>query len=214
MAAQGTPSRPGLRAQPTPPVPAEERARTYVPKPIPADAVRVTGDDLLTDLFEAMSDLHFLAGAFEGADFVLDLALQKLPCAVGVLSLFDMNRREFVVVRQVGGDKSGLLYRLPEGNRVAQTAMRSGRAQLVPAAEAGLDGKWARIGVAPTSLACAPIEHGGRYLGLIELCNPIDGRPFSDSDGHALTYIGRQYGEFLAERSVVLEPETVMQGLA
>jgi GAF domain-containing protein len=186
------------------------------PRPSSPTGPRLTGDELLTDLFEAMAELHFLADAFEGADFVLAQAMEKLPCEVGLVSLFDMAKREYVVVRQAGGKRSGLLLRLPQHAKLPAMAMRYSRAVIVPDASRyrdPADQRWREIGVATRSLLCAPIELEGRYLGLIELCNPHDGQAFRESDGHALTYIGRQYAEFVADRGVVTEPERVLEGL-
>jgi hypothetical protein len=49
----------------------------------------------------------------------------------------------------------------------------------------------------------------GRFLGAIELLDPIDGAPFTDDEGHALSYIGEQFGEFVASRGVLLDPERI-----
>ena len=172
------------------------------------------GDELLTDLFEAISDLHFLSDAIEGADFVLALALEKLPAEIGLVSLFDIDKREYVVVRQTGGMNNALLLRVSQRAKLPQKAMRSGRAVVVAETETEpevLDERWLEIGSTVRSIICAPVEVSGRYLGLIELANPHDGRAFKETDGHALTYIGRQYAEFVAERGVTLDPERVLE---
>jgi len=74
-----------------------------------------------------------------------------------------------------------------------------------------LDDRIRALGIQLTSVMVAPVEVSGRYLGLIELVNPADGRAFTEGDGHALTYIGEQYAEFVAERGVVLDPESVIE---
>ncbi|WP_437798643.1 GAF domain-containing protein [Sorangium sp. So ce693] len=175
---------------------------------------RLSGDDLIAELFEACSDLHFLQDTLAGADFILALTLDKIPCALGLVSLFDINRREFVVVRQYGG-KSALLARLSERAPLPLAAMRSRRAVVVPDAakdERVIDERWKAIGVELRSVICAPVELAGRYLGLLEIGNPLDGKPFSESDGNALTYIGQQFAEFVGARGVVLEPGLVTAG--
>ncbi|AGP33661.1 GAF domain-containing protein [Sorangium cellulosum] len=175
---------------------------------------RLSGDDLIAELFEACSDLHFLHDTLAGADFILALTLDKIPCALGLVSLFDINRREFVVVRQYGG-KSALLARLSERAPLALAAMRSRRAVVVPDAsrdERVMDDRWKAIGVELRSVICAPVELAGRYLGLLEIGNPLDGKPFSESDGNALTYIGQQFAEFVGARGVVLDPGLVTAG--
>ncbi|MBW2522987.1 MAG: GAF domain-containing protein [Deltaproteobacteria bacterium] len=194
----------------------EQRARTIPPRPSSPGGPRLGGDDLLTDLFEAMAELHFLRDALEGADFVLALALEKLPCEAGLVSLFDINRRQYVIVRQAGGERSGLLLRLSQRAKLAQQAMRFARAIVVEDATATpelVDERWEQIGVVPRSLLCAPVELSGRYLGLIELANPQDGVAFKETDGHAVTYIGRQFAEFVADRGVIVDPDIVLEDI-
>lgn len=186
------------------------------PRPASGKGPRLASDELLTDLFEAMAELGFLEDAFSGADFVLAAALEKLPCEVGLVSLFDMSRREYVVVRQVGGKRSALLMRLSQAAKVPLSAMRYGRAITVDDARRTrdpLDHRWEQMGVQLRYLLCAPVELDGRYLGLVELANPKDGKPFRESDGHAFTYVGQQYAEFVAARGVIVDPEAVLEGL-
>ena len=182
------------------------------PPPESMPGLRLEGEDLLTDMFEAVAELHYLNDALAGANFVLEVSLEKLPSRVGLVSLFDIDKREYVVVRQVGGKTSGLLLRLPERSELAKKAMRSGRAVIANGAELvdKIDGRWKEIGAPPKSLICAPVAIGGRYLGLIELADPFDGAVFKEADGHALTYIGKQYAEFLEERGVLIDPDAVV----
>jgi len=175
---------------------------------------RMAGDELIAELFEACGDLQFLRDSLEGADFVLTLALEKLPSEVGLVSLFDINRREFVVVRQAGGGRSIVLSRLPERAGLADPAMRKRSAIVVPVVAKeprAVDDRIRALGLEAKSLMVAPVEQSGRYLGLIELWNPVDGRAFTEGDGHALTYIGEQYAEFVAERGPLFDPETVLE---
>ncbi|MBW2457535.1 MAG: GAF domain-containing protein [Deltaproteobacteria bacterium] len=180
--------------------------------PVSKPGVRVGGEDLITDLFEAMSELHYLDDAQQGAAFVLTLAMEKLPSEAGLVSLFDIDTREFVVVKQTGGSKSGLLLRLSERAELQRKAMRSTKAIVLSKLDdsAKIDSRWDQIGVEPRSLICAPVERGGRYLGLVELANPLDGKNFSAADGNALEYIGEQFGEFLSERGVLIDPDEVV----
>jgi GAF domain-containing protein len=193
-----------------------ERASSLPPRPSVPDGLRLEGDDLLTDLFEAIGDLHFIADPLEGADFVLSVALERLPSEVGLVSFFDIDRRQFVVVRQTGGEKSVLLQRVSEKATLIRRAMRSSCALVVGDSDGDrgvLDARWAAMGHSPATLICAPVQNHGRYLGLIELANPHDGAPYSASDGHALSYIGEQFAEFMANRTIDLNPELVLAGL-
>lgn len=210
--AEATPKKADAAAKP-----AAAKADKPAPKPVkPAPArKRLSGDDLIAELFEAFSDLHFLRDALEGAEFTLSVTLEKIPSEVGIVSLYDIDKREFVVVRQHGGEKSALLHRLPERSPIAHAAMRSRRAVVVADARTDrrpADDRWTKaIGVDLVSYVCAPVEQGGRYIGLIELANPLDGGRFTDGDGHALTYIGEQFAEFVSQRGILLDPEHVLE---
>jgi hypothetical protein len=201
----------------TPP-PAAERPRSTPPpanrrsNPPPAGS-RVSGDDLLAELFEAFCDLHFLRDSLEGADFIVSLIHEKLPCEVCLVSLFDIDKREFVVVRQNGGRASVLLQRQPDRAAIPLAAHRGRRAVVVRDAASDprvLDARWKALGVELKSYVAAPVELAGRYLGLIELANPLDGGRFTESDGNALTYIGQQFGEFVGQHGVIVDAESVV----
>ena len=131
------------------------------------------------------------------------------------MSLFDINKREFVLVRQSGGPRSAVLARISEKAPIALAAMRTHQAIVLADAKAderAHDERWKTMGVELKSLICAPVEVGGRYLGLIELANPLDNRAFTDGDGHALTYIGQQFAEFVATHGTITDPEQILQG--
>jgi GAF domain-containing protein len=115
-------------------------------------------------------------------------------------------------VHQTGGSKSALLARISERADLQRRAMRGNQAIIVDAKKNPemIDPRWHEIGVEAKSILCAPVVHGGRYLGLIELCNPHDGKAFKESDGHALTYIGNQFGQYLNERGILLDPEAIL----
>ncbi len=174
-------------------------------------SVRPSGDDLIGDLFEAMHDLHFLADAIEGAQFALRLALEKIPCDAGIAHLFDINKREFVVVHVAGGaERAVLMTRTSDRDLLVAESMRRRRAlTILEADERTKAERWQRAGVPVRTLLVAPVELAGRFLGLLELANPSDGDPFTEAEAHALTYIGEQLGEFVATRGVLLDAERV-----
>ncbi|MFO0547405.1 MAG: hypothetical protein U0271_03400 [Polyangiaceae bacterium] len=182
------------------------------------NATRKAGDDLITDLFEACSDLSFVHEPLEGAEFVINLVFENIPSLVVLVSFFDINTREFVVVRQgitTGeGEQLGnaVLTRASEFVTHLGKAMRVGRAAVLaaPATDAlAEDARWRALTLAPASYVIAPVLAGGRFLGLIEAANPVDGSPFSVGDAHAITYIAERFGEFLAQREIVVDPDRV-----
>ena len=157
-----------------------------------------------------MHDLHFLHDAVEGADFCLTLALEKIPSRVGLVHLYDIDRREFVVACARGpNNEVAILQRYPEGDAILAKAMRRQRAIVFAnAAEVNQFERYAIFGGAK-SLIVAPVMLSGRFLGAIELMDPLDGSPFSEDEGHALTYIGEQFAEFVSTRGVTVDPERI-----
>jgi len=191
-------------AAPAAPKPAASPAAAAKPASLRPPKPRATGEELLTELFEACADLGFLSDPLEGADFVLALSMEKIPSELGLVSFFDIDKKEFFVVRQSGGKTQSLGATLSEKSSLAQAAMRAKRAVVIPDAARdprAADARWKAIGVEPKSILCAPVEAGGRYLGLIELVNPEGASRYGTSEENALTYIGQQLAEFLAGQS-------------
>jgi hypothetical protein len=180
---------------------------------------RRSGDDLITDLFEACSDLAFLNDTLEAADFALALVLDSIPSTVALCSFFDINTREMVVVRQAVSPAftslpNVLTLRASEFTPLIAKTMRAGRSLVVPASDCGIfaeDARWRALGHAPRSAISTPVAAGGRYLGLIEVADPLDDSPFTEADGHALTYIGGQFSEYLAQREIDVTPERILR---
>jgi len=89
--------------------------------------------------------------------------------------------------------------------------MRKRRAVVVADAtetEAATNERYVLLGGA-RSLIVAPVMLAGRFLGAIELVNPLDGQPFTESDGNAITYMAEQFAEFVAARGVITDPERI-----
>lgn len=63
---------------------------------------RRAGEDLIGELFETMHDLHFMQGVADGAEFILAAVESIVPCDGVLIHVFDINTRQFVVVRAKG----------------------------------------------------------------------------------------------------------------
>jgi GAF domain-containing protein len=159
-----------------------------------------------------MHDLHFVQDAVAGGDFCLALALEKIPSQAGIVHLYDIDRREFLVTSTKGTNTQKLLLkRHPESDPLLLGAMRKRRSMVVADASTGDASKLERftaIGGAK-SLVIAPVMQAGRFLGAIELVNPNDGQPFTEDEGNALTYIAEQFAEFVANVGVITDPERI-----
>jgi hypothetical protein len=195
--------------------PQRKRASRIPPRPSQPPGPRTTGEALIGDMFEGISDLHYLNDAIEGADFVLMLALEKVPSEIGLVSLFDIDKREFVVVRQTGGFRNALLLRLAADSELAKRVMEAAEGEAVIVSDLAKepelrDARWKKIGTQPRSLVCASVRRAGRYLGLLELANPHDGKAYDEDDGHALAYLGSQFADFVEKHGVVLDPDVIL----
>jgi hypothetical protein len=193
---------------------AGERRPPSVPSVPAGPRTRVRGEDLIADLFEAMHDLHFVRDALEGGEFCLALAMEKLPCQAGIVHLYDIDKREFLIASTRGPGASKLLLRRhPENEPILIAATRKRRALVVEdgaQAEGAQAERYALFGGA-RSLLVAPVLLHGRLLGAIELLNPLDGQPFNESEGNALTYIAEQFAEFISSHGIVTDAERISQ---
>jgi hypothetical protein len=174
---------------------------------------RRAGEDLISELFESMHELHFARDIPGGADFVLGVLQQVLPCEAIVIQVFDINTRNFVVVRgRGGGAERAVLHRTPDSDSLTSEIMRRDRSRTYrPDGDARFSsGRWGAIGLPLREVLCGPVRQGGRYLGMIELANPQGGAPFHETEINALDYICEQFADFVASRPVVLDPDVIL----
>jgi hypothetical protein len=178
---------------------------------------RASGDELIANLFEAMHELNFARDVVEGGDYVLALALDMIPSRAGIVHLYDIDHREYVVACVAGIGVDPLLNRRhAENEPVLSAAMRKRRAMVM--ADATTDAsilaadRFATLGGA-TSVIISPVMKGGRFLGVLELVNPLDGIPFTDEEGNAVDYLAEQFGEFVATIGMQLDPARITRSV-
>lgn len=185
-----------------------------VPSDLPPPRRRKQGEDLISELFETMHDLHFVTDIVSGATFVLGVLQQLLPSEGAIVHVFDINTRHFVAVRAAGPAVTKvLLHRTHDTEPLFVEAMRRTRALRfadVTADERFVSERWERLGVKPKSVLCGPVQQAGRYLGLIELANPQGGDPYHEGESNALDYICEQFAEFIAARPIVVDADVVL----
>jgi len=181
---------------------------------IAVEGRRRAGEDLIGELFEIMHDLHFARDVAEGADFVLSVLEELLPCEGVLIHVFDVNTGHFVVVRAKGPEqRSVLLQRMSDQDPLVRSVMRSAHAVSVKnaAEDARFTGpRWQALGVTPRAVLCGGVQLGGRYLGLIEIANPHGDIPFHQSELNALDYICEQFAAFLSKKPIVLSADVVL----
>lgn len=170
------------------------------------------GDELIAELFESMHDLHFLLAPQEGAEFVLALSLEKFRSKAGIVQLYDINHREFVIVRAVGPKAQLVLGgRTAERDPLVNEIMkRRGPFALDVTKDPRVRaGRWAAIGAAPKVILASRVAQGGRFLGLIEITNPADGS-YDQSEINGLGYVAEHFADFVASCGLVFSSATSM----
>jgi GAF domain-containing protein len=182
-------------------------------RPRIAIARRRAGEDLISELFESMHELHFARDIAVGAEFVLGVIDQVIPCEATLIQVFDINTRNFVVVRGRGGSaRKALLHRTPDNDPLTSEIMRRERtrAYRTEGDARFSSGRWGVVGLPLREVLCGAVRQGGRYLGMIELANPQGGAPFHETEINALDYICEQFADFVASRPVVLDPDVIL----
>ena len=174
---------------------------------------RATGDELIANLFEAMHELQFARDVIEGGDYVLALALEMIPSRIALVHLYDIDRREYVVACVAGQGAEALLNRRhAESEPLLSAAMRKRRA--IVASDASTDEnvrsaeRFGVVGGAASAIV-SPVMQGGRFIGVIEVVNPLDGSPFTEDEGNAVDYISEQFGEFVSNHGMMLDPARI-----
>jgi len=181
--------------------------------PVPKTGARLSDDELITDLFEAAADLAFLRDAEEGADFVLNLVLEKFRSQAGMVQLYDINKREFVIMRAAGPHANLVLGgRTAERDPLVHEIMKRRRPYVLDVAKDGRvrAGRWAALGAHPKTILAAAVELHGQFLGIIEIANPIEGT-FSNAEVNGMAYLAERFAEFLAGRGIVFESDASLQ---
>jgi hypothetical protein len=184
-------------------------------RPRMAAVRRRAGEDLIGELFETMHDLHFMRGVTDGAEFMMAAVDSIVPCDGVLIHVFDINTRQFVVVRAKGpGTMQALMHRTPDSEPFIHGVMRrpgSVAIHDVASDPRVLGPRWDALGVKPTRALCGPVRQGGRYLGLLELVNPLGEAPFHQTEQNAIDYVCEQFAEFLVNRPIVLDPDVILR---
>jgi hypothetical protein len=176
---------------------------------------RRAGEDLIGELFETMHDLHFMHGVADGAEFMLAAVDSIVPCDGVLIQVFDINTRQFVVVRAKGpGAMQAMLHRTADNDPFFAAIMRRPGSVAIHDVQKDprlLGPRWDALGVTPQRALCGPVRQGGRYLGLLELANPLGDAPFHQTEQNAIDYVCEQFAEFLANRPIVVDADVILR---
>ncbi len=161
-------------------------------------------EDVLAEVFERVADLDRRDDRKGSLAFLLDLALEKVPCEAGSVFLARLGSQvlEFAVAR---GPRAQEILKLgltvPMGVGIAGFCARENVALAV--SDVDRDPRFHReiseaVGHETRSLLCAPIARAGRVLGAMELVNRRGAVPFGPLDLAVLSYLAHRAAELLA----------------
>jgi hypothetical protein len=191
-------------------IPSTEELEAAVPPP---SSQRVlASEELLGASFERMHELRYLPNVVAGAAYVLETLEELIPSDGALIHVFDIDTRQFIVVRALGPrSRELLLTRTPGVGSYLEEALRR-QTTSRSSSEDGLDGRaaWEALGLHIRWALCSPVHQHGRYLGAIELGRQSTSGDFNAGQIHALEYICEQFADFVADRPLDLTSESVL----
>jgi tetratricopeptide (TPR) repeat protein len=170
------------------------------------DGDRRSGDRLI-GLFEALHAVRCCTDAMEAAALVVQIARDALDAEAGLVHLYDIAAREYVVSAALGAHHQAVVgTRTPESDPLLERAQHETAAVTANRLGNGrmLAGERWRIVGAKRSVVCAPAQFDGVIYGAVELVDPKGRATFDVRDQDALTYVGERIAEFLAEHVPLL----------
>jgi diguanylate cyclase (GGDEF)-like protein len=167
--------------------------------------VEALGDALGTALCHGIEhDSEALAGFFARAT-------APVPCQLATLVLHDAAGHR-LVFRSSRAFEPGVIdgVRLPVGRGIAGWVARHRQAVRLDdaAADPRHDPTLARqTGLVPRGMLCVPLLHRGRLLGVVQVINRLDGRPFSEAEERLVQALADQASVAIANAQLYREVE-------
>lgn len=160
------------------------------------------GQNILEDIFLEIQAIHENNMTMEDTvNFVMDMAMEKVPADSGAVLFADVNGKELYFATARGPKSHEIMsFRVPMGTGISGFCAKQGVSLAI--SDAQRDPRFYRrineaTGYNVNSVVCAPIQHEGRVYGCIELMNRSGGSLFSSHEVNALTYIGKQFAEYI-----------------
>ncbi|MCA2980529.1 MAG: GAF domain-containing protein [Myxococcaceae bacterium] len=166
-----------------------------------------TAEDMLADVFMRIIDLNAKKDVVEAMQFVLALAMEKVPAEAGSVLQADLATGDLAFITATGPKAQELLRSkvvIPAGTGIAGFCSFEGVSVAVsdvqkdPRFYAAIGQK---IDYETRSLLCAPMMTHGRSFGCLQLINRKDGPQFAEHEVGVLAYLAHQAALFLNNRS-------------
>ncbi len=185
--------------QPTQPTPSAPLAppSTRPPAPAAKKQSRHRGDDLLSEAFDALSDMAFLSESSQATDFAAQVAKDLLHTPFIAISLYDIDRHELSIeCCDAAPAAKGRRLRVAKGETRSDVLLRG-----LPAVST----RWqpdALLNEAPIGPALlVSIALDRRLFGVLELHREMGEHEFEHDEEGAASYIAGQLAQFLADHS-------------
>jgi hypothetical protein len=119
------------------------------------------------------------------AIFAWTQVMERLPCQVGLVHLYDIDRREFVITNAQGSGANASSYFdvIPRANAMLSKAMRGETALVIVPRESVTSpiDRYQSLGGPVRSVIVAPAMQAGRFLGAMSFSIRLDGLPFTEA---------------------------------
>ncbi|MDX2009247.1 MAG: GAF domain-containing protein [Myxococcaceae bacterium] len=166
-----------------------------------------TAEDVLADVFMRITELNDKKDVADAMQFVLDLAMEKVPCEAGSVLQADLSSGDLSFITATGPKAKELLKSkvvIPVGTGIAGFCAFEGVSVAVsdvqkdPRFYAAIGEK---IDYETKSLLCAPMMTHGRSFGCLQLINRKGGPQFAEHEVGVLAYLAHQAALYLNNRS-------------
>lgn len=155
-------------------------------------------EDLLAEVFMRVVEMDKMASLEDAAKFVLDLALEKIPCEAGSVFKADGATGDLTFLHAFGPKAKELLNSkivIPAGAGIAGFCAAEGVSVAVSDAEK--DPRFyaevgERVGFQTRSMLCSPMMTHGRSFGCVQIINRKGGPSFQEYEVGLLSYLAHQ----------------------
>jgi hypothetical protein len=174
--------------------------------PSPTANQRALAEEVLADIFLRVVELDRMTEVEQAMNFVLDLALEKVPCESGSVFRADGTNGDLTFITARGPKAREVLSAniiIPAGTGIAGFCAVEGVSVAVNNVEK--DPRFyakvsQKVDYQPRSMLCAPMMTHGRSFGCMQLINRRDGPQFQEHEVGVLSYLAHQAALFLNDR--------------
>lgn len=155
-------------------------------------------EDLLAEVFMRVVELDKITSMDDAAKWVLDLAIEKIPCEAGAVFKADGATGDLSFVHAFGPKAHDLLrskITIPAGTGIAGFCAAEGVSVAVSDVEK--DPRFyaaigERVGFQTRSMLCSPMMTHGRSFGCMQVINRKGGPQFQEHEVGLLSYLAHQ----------------------